>query len=102
MHLSYDSSKLNNICKANNIAYLGLYGSYARGEANKDSDIDLLVRFSKTPSLLGHVQLERKMSEGIFNAKEVDLVTERSLKKSIRLYVVKDLITLYEESEFLK
>jgi predicted nucleotidyltransferase len=31
---------------------IGIFGSYARGEETMSSDIDLLVQFKQTPSLL--------------------------------------------------
>jgi len=39
--------KLIDICRKNGIAYLAIFGSYARGDFSKKSDLDLLVRFSK-------------------------------------------------------
>lgn len=33
------------------IKSLGVFGSYARGEARDTSDIDLLVEFSETPNI---------------------------------------------------
>jgi hypothetical protein len=44
---------------------IGVFGSTVRGEARKDSDIDLLVRFSKRKSLLAVVRLERELSEAL-------------------------------------
>lgn len=44
---------------------IGVFGFAVRGEAGKDSDIDLLVRFSKRKSLLAVVRLERELSEAL-------------------------------------
>ena len=60
------------------ITELGVFGSYARGEQRKGSDIDILVEFSKTPSLFGLVEAEEYIGN-ILGAK-VDLVTKDSLK----------------------
>jgi predicted nucleotidyltransferase len=38
-----------------NISYLGIFGSYIRGEQKEDSDLDILVEFSKEPDLLERV-----------------------------------------------
>jgi uncharacterized protein len=58
---------------------IGLFGSYARDQQNKDSDIDFLVEFSK-PSfdcLAGlQIYMEKK-----FN-KKIEIVRKRSLNHS--------------------
>lgn len=51
--------QLINICRQNDVSTIGIFGSMARGEANKKSDIDLIVRFSKRKNLLAMVRLER-------------------------------------------
>ena len=35
------------VAKANHVKYLALFGSYARGEQTKKSDVDFLVEFNK-------------------------------------------------------
>ncbi|WP_370572406.1 nucleotidyltransferase family protein, partial [Methanomethylovorans sp.] len=34
-----------------NVSYIGIFGSYVRGEHTPESDLDLLVEFSKTPTI---------------------------------------------------
>ena len=64
---------------------LWLFGSYARGDATKDSDIDFLmdVTDSKIINLynLGHIQNDLEKSVN----KKIDLITERSLHDEIYL-----------------
>ncbi len=95
MKLSFDSRQLRRICQANDVTYLGLFGSRATGEEKKDSDVDLLVEFRKTKSLLekGKVLVEL---ERLFQ-KEVDLVSRKNLKPSLKPFVARQLITLYEK-----
>ncbi len=97
MELKYDKRKLNKFCKDNSISYLALFGSYARGEADEKSDVDLLVDYKETPGLIRHVGIEFDLSEKFFSTKKVDLVTRRSLNRYIKPYVEKDLITIYED-----
>ncbi|MCX6783966.1 MAG: nucleotidyltransferase family protein [candidate division WWE3 bacterium] len=97
MQLHYEQENLNKLCQKNQISYLGLFGSFARGEADSKSDIDLLVEFLETPSLLRHVGIEYDLSENIFNNRKVDLVTKKSLNKYISPSVLQDVITLYEK-----
>ena len=60
--LSFDIDKLIEICRANDAAMVGVFGSIARGEDTLTSDIDLLVKFSRRKSLLDIVKLERELS----------------------------------------
>ena len=98
MELNYDREKLANVCRDSNINYLGLFGSYARGEADAKSDVDLLVEFSITPSLLRHVGIEQELSDQVFGSKKVDLITRRSLKKDFAPRISRDLVILYGEN----
>jgi hypothetical protein len=72
---------------------VGIFGSYARGDNNKGSDIDILVEFKESPSLLTLIKLENDLSE-ILGVK-VDLVTTGALKnKRIKKSIKKDLINI--------
>ena len=51
---------------------IGIFGSFARGDYKKGSDIDILVEFKVSPSLLTLIKLENDLSE-ILGIK-VDLV----------------------------
>ena len=66
----FDVSRLIDICRQNDVSMVGVFGSMARGEARKKSDIDLIVRFSKRKSLLALVRLERELTEAL--GKKVD------------------------------
>ena len=89
-----DLQRLTPLCKANDVALLGVFGSVARGEANGDSDVDLLVRFRKPKSLLTIVALEQAMSEVL--GRSVDLLTEAALSPHLRARVLGDLQVVYE------
>jgi len=62
---------------------IALFGSYARGEENEDSDIDILVS-TKTPSyslLMGlYVYLEKKFHKKVDLTRKGPHVSERFLK----------------------
>ncbi len=70
--------------KVNNIGY---FGSYAKGTATKDSDIDLLVEFSETPGW-EYVQLKFFLEEQL--KKSVDLVTNNALKERLKKSILKE------------
>jgi predicted nucleotidyltransferase len=54
-----------------------IFGSYVRGEERPGSDIDVIVEFSETKSLLELVRIERELSEAL--GIKVDLLTEKSI-----------------------
>ena len=74
---------------------IGVFGSYARNENHRDSDIDILVKFKYTPSLLQLVHVERMISQKL--GIKVDLVTEGAIKnKNIKESIEKDLQIIYQ------
>lgn len=91
----FDTNALIAICRENDVAKLEVFGSSARGEANDDSDIDLLVEFSKRKSFLALVSLERKMSAAL--GRKVDLLTEAAISPYLREQINRDRRVIYEE-----
>jgi predicted nucleotidyltransferase len=92
-----DQSEIKNIILSHLKVYeplkVGIFGSFARGENKKDSDIDILVEFKESPSLLTIIKLENDLSK-ILGIK-VDLVTIGALKnKRIKKSINKDLIII--------
>ena len=69
---------------------IALFGSYARNQAEPNSDIDLLVEFDG-PIGWEIVDLVEDL-EKILEAHKVDLVSKRALKPHYRPYIEKDLI----------
>ncbi|MEX2649262.1 MAG: nucleotidyltransferase family protein [Alphaproteobacteria bacterium] len=63
---------------------LGLFGSYARGDADEHSDIDLLSALDETKelSLLDLVHIENLLADALGRA--VDLVDAKSLDPRVR------------------
>lgn len=77
---------------------IGIFGSYARNENRKDSDLDILVSFKRRISLLKLVQLQQELSDKL--GISVDLVTENSLKDELlKEYIYQDLIMIYDGKE---
>ena len=76
-----------------NVLKVVIFGSFARGENTKGSDLDILVEFKDSPSLLTLIKLENQLSE-ILGIK-VDLVTTGELKnKRIKKSIHRDLINI--------
>jgi len=92
-----DQSEIKNIIlshlKGFNPIKVGIFGSFARGDNKKGSDIDILVEFKESPSLLTLIKLENELSEII--GVKVDLVTTGALKNNrIKKSIKKDLINI--------
>ena len=69
----------------------GIFGSYARGEAKKNSDIDILIQ---PPKGIGfgvvgiQIELEKKLG------KKVDLVTYKGISPYLKKYILQDEIKI--------
>ena len=74
------------------VSYLGVFGSYVRGEQKSDSDLDLLVEFCEKPGLFEYIEFEYYLSDllGI----KVDLVTRTGLKPLIEKYVLNEVVSV--------
>src|SRR5258708_8185258 len=91
----FNVTRLIDICRQNDVSMVGIFGSMARGEVRKKSDIDLLVRFSKRKSLLAVVRLERELSEAL--GRKVDLLTEAAISPYLRERILKETRVGYEK-----
>lgn len=91
----YNESKLRKTCKKYDVIFLGIFGSYARDDFTRKSDLDLLVRFSKRKSLLDLVGIEMELTSEL--GIKVDLLTEKSISPYLRDRIMKELKVIYDE-----
>ena len=92
--LPFDLDKLIKICRVNDAAMVGIFGSVPRGKNTSESDIDLMVKFSKRKSLLDIVRIERELSTEL--GKKVDLLTEAAISPYLRDRILSELKVIYE------
>jgi predicted nucleotidyltransferase len=64
------------------VSRLGLFGSYARGDANADSDVDVFVDFKPGAKTYDNFSAVGDALEEVFKRK-IDLVTEKGLSPFI-------------------
>lgn len=83
---------IKRILKSYHTAKAGVFGSYARGNQNPDSDLDLIVEFSRPMNLLDLIGVEQELTDAL--GIKVDLLTFESIHKSIRPYVEKEVTYL--------
>lgn len=69
-----------------------IFGSVARGEDDERSDVDLLVEFDPTVSLLGHASLVVELEDLL--GRKVDVASVRGLKERIRDRVMREAVPL--------
>ena len=74
------------------ISQLGIFGSYARGDYNSASDIDILVEYAQKPSLFDLIELQNYLSDRL--QMKVDLVTKDGLKPQIKEKILAEVIYL--------
>ena len=91
----FDTRKLVETCRQNDVVKIGIFGSMARGEANEQSDIDLLVEFSKRKkSVWRSSRLERQLALAL--GRKVDLLTEAALSPYLHDRIMEELQVIYE------
>jgi hypothetical protein len=89
-----DHEALEAFCQRNGISRLRVFGSFARGEATPQSDLDLIADFPGAVSLFDIVRIESDLSS-LLGAK-VDLLTEGAISPYIRERIQDDIKVLYE------
>jgi len=83
------------ILKKNNASMIKVFGSFARGDFDRTSDIDLIVDFSERKSLIDLARIEDELkTETGFN---IDLHTENSLSPYILERVNSEAKVIYEK-----
>ena len=71
------------------VSRIGIFGSFSRNEATKESDVDILVEFSE-PIGLDFVLLAEELELLLGN--KVDLVSSKAVKPRLKKYIEEDLI----------
>jgi predicted nucleotidyltransferase len=69
---------------------ISLFGSIARNQARKQSDVDLLVEFERPVGLFEFARLKLYLEELL--DRQVDLVTPEALRKELREGILQEAI----------
>ncbi len=71
---------------------IGVFGSYARGEEKRGSDVDILVRFLEGATLFDLVGLGDFLEEKL--KAKVDIVSERAVREELREQILEEVVTI--------
>ena len=82
------------IVREHRAAGLKLFGSYARGEASPDSDLDFVIDRGEVRTLFQLGGLQEALSRAFH--KKVDILIDDSLEPAFRESIRKDEVVLYE------
>ena len=74
------------------VTSIEVFGSYVRNQQNINSDLDVLVSFSKVPTLIKFLELKNYLSDKL--ELNVDLVMKDSLKPTISKNILNESITV--------
>lgn len=77
------------------IRKVGIFGSYARGQARETSDIDLVFDFQKKFGMFGLSHLKLSLEERL--GKSIDILEYSSIDPFLRESILKDTVVIYEQ-----
>ena len=87
-------TKLVSLLKPHRVRKIGIFGSFARGDFNEESDIDGLTEFSKRKSLFEIVHIENEVSENL--GRKVELLTEKAISPYLRERILSEVRVVYD------
>jgi len=87
--LEYFKENKNRLIHEFNVEEIGLFGSFARGESRKDSDIDIFVKMA--PDAFKLVGLKETLEADL--QRDVDIIREhKNIKPLLYQEILKDII----------
>ena len=87
--------KIAPILKSQGVIKASLFGSFARGENTRDSDVDILVKLASGKTLFDLVGLKMELEDAL--GKKVDVLTYNSIHPLLRKNILKDEKVIYEK-----
>jgi len=87
-------SKIMPILKEYKVTKAGIFGSFARGEQKKKSDVDILIKIHDDASLLTLIGLKLDLQEAV--KRKVDLVEYETIRKELKENILNDEIRILQ------
>lgn len=85
------------ILKRQGVLKAAIFGSFARGEETKKSDVDLLVKLGKNKSLLDLAGLRIELQDKL--GRKVDVLTYNGINHRLKDIILKEQKIIYEKAK---
>jgi hypothetical protein len=95
MSIQEIKNKINPILKKNGVKRAAIFGSYARGDQKKKSDVDIWIELDDEKSLFDLIGLQLELEKKI--KKKVDLGEYCTIRPRIKENILKEQVLIYEE-----
>ena len=76
------------VLKSYNVSRAGIFGSYARGEQKKSSDVDILIEIGIDADIVDIIRLKNLLEDKI--GKKIDLVEYGCIRPELRSRILKE------------
>ena len=91
--------KAGPILRVHDVEFAGIFGSFARGQEQDTSDIDIMIRYARPKSLFDLVGLSQALSATL--GRRVDVVTEKAVHPYLKTNIAKDVQIIYGQRRYL-
>lgn len=89
-HIATINQNLGELKRQFGVKKIAIFGSTARGDNTKKSDVDIIVELDKPIGLFAFIELENYLQKLL--GKKVDLATKNSLKPAIKKSILKEAV----------
>jgi uncharacterized protein len=93
LQLPLELDELRRILTRYDVTSASVFGSYARGEAHQDSDLDLLVSYAPGTDLLRVLALQDELEAAA--DRKVDLVSAKFIRPQLAARIKRDLVPIF-------
>jgi len=95
MNIQIIKKQIMPVLKRQGVIRAAIFGSAAKGEMKKNSDVDILVKIPKNKSLLDFIGLKLSLEEKL--NKKVDLVEYEAIKPLLKDIILREQKIIYEK-----
>lgn len=90
--LQKNREKIYEIAEKYGVSNIRVFGSVARGEETKNSDVDLLAALDKKTSLMALIRLEKSLEKE--TGRKVQIISDKAVNRHIKKQIFSEIIAL--------